>query len=584
MANVEEFKTILINSDDFKIGDSTFKTETNKIAQDIKELDNKITINSSNINFLYENTTNTTNTTNDDSRLTALEAKDLSHDQSLTTLEAKDLEHDGRLTAAEATDLSHGGRLTTLEATDLSHGGRLTTLETKDLTHDDSLTALGVKDISHDQSLAAIKSYINSYITGYRLKYSIDGPQGARFGEVISLTKDGSAIAVGGPYYPDGGTQNDGIVRVYQIDMTLTTPHVGDDPYTKQIGGDLTYDSTPDTEFYGRSVSLAHVPNTNKYRLIIGSTAVNTNNGEIFIYEYNGSTWIPQNFAAGALTQGDAASQSPSFGEVTAMSSDGSTAAAASSYQGTNPLIRVYRYSDSASPPVWETIGTFGGVKGDGSSLTLSSNGDLLAIGQPNWAGLTGTDAGSVNGQVQVWKYSGTGTQWNPKGQIIVGNNPGDDFGHTQQISENGNTLVISASPGNTDLQTGYVKVYTYDETGAQWEEKSPIIYGSIRHYFGRALSINQAHNIIAIGTPNDNGGVGKVDIVNLDLNTNTGVLGTATYSQTLHGPPQGTPHDMFGISIGLDNTGNILAISASNVGDAAGGRVYIYEKISALS
>jgi len=116
--------------------------------------------------------------------------------------------------------------------------------------------------------------------------------------------------------------------------------------------------------------------------------------------------------------------------------------------------VRVYEYSGSA----WVQKGgdIDGEAAGDysGYSVSLSSDGSIVAIGAYFNDG-TGISAGHV----RVYEYSGS--SWSQKGGDIDGEASGDRSGHSVSLSSDGSIVAIGAIYNDgAGTDAGHVRVY----------------------------------------------------------------------------------------------------------------------------
>jgi hypothetical protein len=212
------------------------------------------------------------------------------------------------------------------------------------------------------------------------------------FGSGVSLSSDGSRLVA-------GAVQNDGIsgswsghVRAYQWS----------DPIWVQLGSDIDGEAAYDHS--GDAVSLS----ANGNRLAIGAIMNDgggENSGHVRIHEWTGEAWAQ----LGGDLDGEAAFDF--FGSGVSISADGSrlTVGAYGSEDNAG-RVRVYEWSGTS----WAQLGTgiVGEAEGDeiGESISLSSNGDRLAIGAPRNDG-----NGSDSGHVRVFDLGmGNGFKINP--------------------------------------------------------------------------------------------------------------------------------------------------------------------------
>ena len=215
-----------------------------------------------------------------------------------------------------------------------------------------------------------------------------------------------------------------------------------------------------------------------------------------------------------------------------------------------------YEQSDSAGSWKWELVGTFEGeTNGDlfGKSVSLSQNGEMLAVGAPGWY-----DSDDRPGYVRV--YMKEDDEWTQLGEAIEGDANGDMFGWSVSISSDGTTVAIGA-PTNDDF-SGYVKVYEAVEDGdggvARWQQVGQDIDGENEDDLsGWSVSLSADGMTVAIGAIyNYDGGEdpGHVRIYNL-IDDEWEKIGQDIDGQN--------PGDEFGWSVSLSADGLIVAVGA---------------------
>ena len=181
--------------------------------------------------------------------------------------------------------------------------------------------------------------------------------------------------------------------------------------------------------------------------------------GHVRVYEYSSdgygsSTWSQ----LGSDIDGEGAGNGS--GKVVALSADGSIVAIGntSNSASTNLInsgsCRVYEYSSGS----WTQLGSDidGENAGDlaGSSVDLSADGSIVAIGAPWYSSPTYDKVGKAS----VYKYS-SGT-WSKIGSDIVGTDYYEVAGKSLALSADGNTLILG-SP-DFDNETGRCRIFTY--------------------------------------------------------------------------------------------------------------------------
>ncbi|MBL6730474.1 MAG: HYR domain-containing protein [Bacteroidia bacterium] len=249
------------------------------------------------------------------------------------------------------------------------------------LSSDGSTMAIGaVLNDGNGASAGHVRIYKNISGTWIQQGADIDGEAaGDQAGWSVSLSTDGSTVAIGAPYNDGNGTSA-GHVRVYKnISGTWT-----------QQGSDIDGEAADDRSGY--SVSLSSDGST----VAIGAISNDGNGasaGHVRIYKNISGTWIQQGSDIDAEAAGDQAGYSVS------LSTDGSTVAIGAPYNDGNGTsaghVRVYKNISGT----WTQQGSDidGEAAGDwsGYSVSLSSDGNTVAIGAILNDG-KGTSAGHV--------------------------------------------------------------------------------------------------------------------------------------------------------------------------------------------
>ena len=178
-----------------------------------------------------------------------------------------------------------------------------------------------------------------------QLGSDIEGEVGDFSGISVSLSSDGTRVAIGAPPNDSNGN-NSGRVRVYEYSGNAWT----------QVGGDIDGEAANDAS--GFSVALS---NDGK-RVAIGAPANDSNgnsSGHVRVYDYNGNAWAK----VGDDIDGEAADDLSGFS--VSLSSDGTRVAIGAPQNDSNGNdsghVRVYRFASasSAATPV-PTLPLFG--------------------------------------------------------------------------------------------------------------------------------------------------------------------------------------------------------------------------------
>ena len=193
-----------------------------------------------------------------------------------------------------------------------------------------------------------------------------------------------------------------------------------------------------------------------------------------------------------------------------------------------------------------------------GDSVSLSSNGNTLVVGEPN------RDTSSVVDPGAAYIFTRTDSKWTLD-YTVASNNPlkDDYFGRSVSLSGDGNTVAIGA-PGDV-TKAGVVEISLITASGLNFQET--LSGNSTGGEFGKSVSLNSDGATLAVGAPKvDNGSV--TDSGEAYIYTRTGV--TWTYQQVVSAITQETD-DKFGRSVSLSGDGNTLAVGA--VGDDSNAR-----------
>ena len=300
----------------------------------------------------------------------------------------------------------------------------------------------------------------------------------------ITLSSDGTTLAIGA-YQNSGNGDSAGHVRVYERNGSTW----------RQKGTDI--DGEAANDYSGYSVSLSSDGNivaVGAYR----NDGNGTNSGHVRVFEWNGNAWVQM----GADIDGEAADDYS--GHSVSLSSDGTILAIGAPYNdgtGSNSgHARVYEWNGST----WQQKGTdIDGEAADdysGYSVSLSSDGTIVAIGAPN----DGSGAGA--GHVRVYEWNGTA--WVQTGADIDGESVFDRSGESVSLSSDG-TIVAIGAPWNdgNGRDAGHVRLYEWN--GSAWQQKGVDIDGeAVDNYSGNSVSLSSDGTILAIGAfGNDDNG-----------------------------------------------------------------------------
>ncbi|MFY0715353.1 T9SS type A sorting domain-containing protein [Seonamhaeicola sp. NFXS20] len=242
-------------------------------------------------------------------------------------------------------------------------------------------------------------------------------------GTSVSLSADGTIMAIGAPEN-DGNGEDSGHVRVFKYNGTNNWDQIGEDINGKAAG-----------DFSGVSVSLS----ADGTILAIGAPGNDGNgdySGHVRVFKYNGTDWdqIGEDI--------DGVASLDSSGRSVSLSADGTILAIGAPGNDGNGdgsgHVRVFKYNGTDWPQIGEDIDGVASLDSSGRSVSLSADGTILAIGAP------GNDGnGDGSGHVRVFKYNGT--DWPQIGDDIVGVAANDFSGTSVSLSADGSILAIGA-------------------------------------------------------------------------------------------------------------------------------------------
>jgi hypothetical protein len=253
------------------------------------------------------------------------------------------------------------------------------------------------------------------------------------------------------------------VVRIFQnIDSTWT-----------QLGQDI--EGKAENELFGWSVSLRA---TDGLRVAVGSPDVINGGGRVRVYDWSsifytlGGNFLSEAWDEQAFPDIDETSFGL-LGNSIDLSSNGSILAIGS--RGTFGLGRVQIFREVVGVGWLEDDGT--GLVGEqdsdsfGDSVSLSSDGNILAIGAPQ-----NSEYGDGSGMVKVLQYDVPSSTWIQQGTNIEGSSPEANFGLSVALSATGSRLVAGAPNAlfnGTLTEAGSALVYDRDETAQNGASQS---------------------------------------------------------------------------------------------------------------
>lgn len=311
---------------------------------------------------------------------------------------------------------------------------------------------------------------------------------GDQTGQSVSLSEDGSILAIGEPFNNDLGFTS-GQVRVFR-NINNNWTQIGQDLFGQNATASAG--TSVDLSADGTTVAFG-APNTQ----VGGSTSFT---GNVEVYTLQGNTWVQK----GGDINGDGSIIK--FGQSVSLSDDGNTIAIG---QTGNPAqnpptdfgrVKVYQFIGNQWVQTGNTI--FGAVASDefGHKVSLSGSGNILAIS---------TFSSNV-----ALVYQLVGGVWTQVGNVMAGENPGDQFGFSISLSNDGSVLAVGARWNGTDgFRRG--RAYVFKNQGGNWQLIDNAIVGIA----------NSDQNGFAVALSKDGSRVAVSALDNDDAGTNTGQL-----------------------------------------------------------
>ena len=310
------------------------------------------------------------------------------------------------------------------------------------LSSDGNIVAIGARGNSPTSGVFAghVRVFENIEGTWTQIGEDIDG-EGAidTSGGNLSLSQDGSIVAIGAAFNDGANGVDSGHVRVYENIGGVWT----------QIGQDIDGEAMDDQS---GNVNLSSDGNI----VAIGATGNNgngDNSGHVRVYENIGGVWTQIGQDIDGEGSGDISGAS-----IRLSLNNNIIAIGGQLNDGVNGVdsghVRIYENIEG----IWTQIGQdIDGETADdisGASISLSADGSIVAIGSP---GPTGNN--DRPGQVRI--YRNQNDNWIQLGEDINGEALGDLFGRSVALSDDGSILAVGARANDGNgTNSGHVRVF----------------------------------------------------------------------------------------------------------------------------
>jgi hypothetical protein len=311
--------------------------------------------------------------------------------------------------------------------------------------------------------LARVYRYLNGSWVSQNLNPGTEPANGDKYGSSVAISPDGTWIVVGAPGAFGASVSpaaNDGVVYIFKYINNLWVP------YNSKKGI---------AESFGTSVAI-----TNNGQVAVGGpTKATTNTGQVSVFNISNGPFV----AVGSVQSGSATNDN--FGKSVAFDASGTILAVGATQTSGTGYVKVYRLIADAWTADTTTAVVGSAAELFGTSISLNSAGNILAVGAPV--------SSSTPGYVKT--FTSSGTTWSVSGVTIIATGT-DRFGTSVSLDPTGTILAVG-SPN-----VGYVRVY---------KSTSPGVFPTYANYsniftdpatninFGQSVAISQN---LAIGAP----------------------------------------------------------------------------------
>jgi hypothetical protein len=253
------------------------------------------------------------------------------------------------------------------------------------------------------------------------------------------------------------------------------------------------------------------------------------------------------------------------FAQAIAISGDGSyiSMGSPSSNIPANPAFSGLNsiYGSGATWPLQQIISSSPSVLAQafGSSSAFNSAGNYLVVGG------TGSESSSILPRAYVFTRSGS--TWTQQA-MLIGNDTllGDRFGTSVAINITGDIIAVGAPDVNAGLGSADGAIYIFKRIGSTWTQSQKIVGTITNGQLGISVAINEIGNYIIAGA-----NLASRAYVYYDSGSGTYALQSTLNSLATS----------FGYSVDIDSAGSKIIVGAptASVGGSNNGAVYYYTR-----
>ena len=366
-----------------------------------------------------------------------------------------------------------------------------------------------------------------------------DGATADSFGRSVSIAAD--TVAVGAPRDDTAAGADSGSAYVFVRSGTTWSEQ------QKLVASDAT-----STDWLG--ISVAVDGDTIVAGAYVSDTPGGVSAGSAYVFVRSGATWTEQQkLLASDGTAGD------SFGAAVSISGQTAVIAATLDDPGASNAGSAYVFVRTGT--TWieqQKLVASAGAAGDSFGTSVSVHGDSIIAGAPFHDALAGV----------AYTFVRAGTVWSEE-QTLRGSETTAHDSLGASVSLSGDTIVIGAPSDNTENGVGTGSAYIFVRSGATWTQQQKLVPSNptASHGFGNSVSISGDTAVIA-ATGADPVGAAHVFVRS----------GTVWSEQQTLVPSDGTPGDVFGISVSLSgDTAVVGAYLDETVGGTEAGSAYVF-------
>jgi len=370
-----------------------------------------------------------------------------------------------------------------------------------------------------------------------------DGTTSDRFGDSVSISRDGLTAIVGAPYCNDNNNVTTGAAYIFKYANGSWSEN------TKLLANVRAEDDR-----FGFSVSISDDGLT----AIVGApyydgNSVNT--GAAYIFKYANGLWSETRLLSQYY-----------FGWSVSISGDGLTAIVAATFPGS---VYVFNYANGSWSQSTELKENGVASFQFGSSVSISRDGLTVIVGHP-----ANNDNGTNSGSAYIFKYANG--EWSQTKLLANDIAADDQFGSSVSISDDGLTAIVGAWFDDYDVN-GYVNsgaAYIFNYANGTWSQTKLLAdYPTQYDYFGSSVSISGDGLTAIVGAyfDDDRGSAsGSAFIFKYD---------NGAWSLTKLLASDGTTSDRFGDSVSISRDGLTAIVGATQNDDNGtdSGSAYIY-------